>query len=560
LAAVAAALLLVPAAQAFAETGHVKVNIVGAGSGEVVSENDTGNGIGPGTPTIACSYNGVSQSGQCENVPDLFEGEPGFYVQKLKASPAPGSEFDGWTVEKGYDPGECLPVSFFGPLVCIIYNEEEDIEVEWEIKAEFALEPVGPASYPLNLSNTGTGTGSFECKVEGGSAEPCAAEYEEGTELEVLNTPGTGSEFVEFSGDCTGAGPCVLTMDEEHSVAAVNELIAEPFSVNKSGEGTLSCEDNASPLANCEGPVPYGHTVKVQASPEAGWSLESLSGTGSALGSCTAGACEFEITEASEVSAVFAEIENASILSVFKGGNGEGTVTSNPVGIDCGTEPCLATFEEGDTITLQASPATGSAFAGWIGCHPVAGEITKCNVTLDGPVIDVTAVFMAEGQQGEVGPPGAPGAPGAPGTPGTPGSPGAPGEPGPKGPQGLAGKNGAQGAQGPAGAAGAQGAQGPQGAQGAQGLAGKVKVTCEVKQKGSKATVTCKVQQAKSNKRKQLRWRLMQGGHSLSHGSSQGALRLDLSHLRAGRYVLHVGGKSTAIVIPAHSNHASHGA
>src|SRR5688572_2205159 len=58
-------------------------------------------------------------------------------------------------------------------------------------------------------------------------------------------------------------------------------------------------------------------------------------------------------------------------------GNGDGTVTSSPVGIDCGGT-CSGQFEEGTTVSLNAAAAPGSVFAGWSdGCSGTG----PCSVT-----------------------------------------------------------------------------------------------------------------------------------------------------------------------------------
>lgn len=56
-------------------------------------------------------------------------------------------------------------------------------------------------------------------------------------------------------------------------------------------------------------------------------------------------------------------VEN-NLLTVAKVGSGSGTVTSNPTGIDCGAT-CAASFDTVTSVTLTASPADGSTFAGW---------------------------------------------------------------------------------------------------------------------------------------------------------------------------------------------------
>ena len=53
-------------------------------------------------------------------------------------------------------------------------------------------------------------------------------------------------------------------------------------------------------------------------------------------------------------------------LTVVKSGGGSGTVTSNPAGINCGSD-CSASFTNGTSVTLTATPASGSTFAGWEG-------------------------------------------------------------------------------------------------------------------------------------------------------------------------------------------------
>ncbi|MDP2755168.1 MAG: PKD domain-containing protein [Nitrospirota bacterium] len=79
---------------------------------------------------------------------------------------------------------------------------------------------------------------------------------------------------------------------------------------------------------------------------------------------------------------------NTFTLSVTKAGTGSGTVTSSPAGINCGST-CSASFNQGTTVTLTPTPATGSTFAGWSGACSGTGT---CTVTMDGNK-NVTAIF-----------------------------------------------------------------------------------------------------------------------------------------------------------------------
>lgn len=51
-------------------------------------------------------------------------------------------------------------------------------------------------------------------------------------------------------------------------------------------------------------------------------------------------------------------------VNVAKAGTGAGSVGSSPAGIDC-DPACSGAFDDGAGVTLSATPAAGSAFAGW---------------------------------------------------------------------------------------------------------------------------------------------------------------------------------------------------
>jgi hypothetical protein len=53
-------------------------------------------------------------------------------------------------------------------------------------------------------------------------------------------------------------------------------------------------------------------------------------------------------------------------LTVTKTGTGSGTVTSSPAGVNCGTD-CSELYNSGTSVTLTATPASGSTFGGWSG-------------------------------------------------------------------------------------------------------------------------------------------------------------------------------------------------
>jgi len=70
----------------------------------------------------------------------------------------------------------------------------------------------------------------------------------------------------------------------------------------------------------------------------------------------------------------------APFLTINKLGNGSGTVTSSPAGIDCGPD-CSEPYEAVSEVTLTANPGPGSAFVAWQG-GACSGTGT-CKVTVD---------------------------------------------------------------------------------------------------------------------------------------------------------------------------------
>jgi len=81
-------------------------------------------------------------------------------------------------------------------------------------------------------------------------------------------------------------------------------------------------------------------------------------------------------------------------LTVTKTGKGDGTVTSKPAGISCGTD-CIETYlktAKPQKVTLKAKPDAYSTFLGWGGDCQASGTKTKCTLKIDSDR-NVTADF-----------------------------------------------------------------------------------------------------------------------------------------------------------------------
>ena len=142
------------------------------------------------------------------------------------------------------------------------------------------------------------------------------------------------------------------------------------------GEGEVTVDSGTIVWDGRSGTASYasGTMVTLTASPGPGSLFTGWSGA------CTATEpCRITMDDARFVAATF--VRNYP-LTVNGMGPGSGRITSDPVGIDCGTA-CSGLFASGTGLTLTAMPAADAAFAGWLGCDSVAAN--QCFVTMTGP-------------------------------------------------------------------------------------------------------------------------------------------------------------------------------
>jgi hypothetical protein len=76
------------------------------------------------------------------------------------------------------------------------------------------------------------------------------------------------------------------------------------------------------------------------------------------------------------------------VKTITSAGTGNGSVTSSPAGISCGST-CSDSFNDGTSVTLTANPASGSRFTGWSGACKGKGD---CTVKIKSDV-SATATF-----------------------------------------------------------------------------------------------------------------------------------------------------------------------
>ena len=213
-------------------------------------------------------------------------------------------------------------------------------------------------------SSTGTVTGPGITCIHGSDPGDCSETYADG-EMITLTASGTGgSTFTGWSGACTGTGTCNLTMSADRAVTAT---FADPVSTprtltvtaptNGSIEGTgIDCP------GDCTETYPTGTLVTLDAVADPGYEFGSWTG---ACASDPDDSCEVTMSANRSVGASFSAAGSFDV-TVDLDGTGTGSVTGTN-GFSCPATACSKSYAPGTTVTLNASPASGSTFVGWSG-------------------------------------------------------------------------------------------------------------------------------------------------------------------------------------------------
>src|SRR5262245_50990996 len=228
----------------------------------------------------------------------------------------------------------------------------------------------------LTVTRSGSGTGTVTSNPGGiNCGNTCTATYALNSSVTLTAAATGGSTFTGWSGGgCSGTGSCTVTMSGATTVTANFTAPTVTLTVNRSGTGSGTVTTNVGGIncgSSCVGSYAGGTAVTVTAAPASlmgGWS-DGCTGTGT---------CTRTMTANTTVTAIFNQ--QAVTLTVNRSGTGSGTVTTNVGGINCGSS-CTASYASGTAVTLTATPAAGSVFAGWSGggCTGTA----PCTLTLN---------------------------------------------------------------------------------------------------------------------------------------------------------------------------------
>ena len=262
----------------------------------------------------------------------------------------------------------------------------------------------GPGSLTtLSVVLAGTGHGtvtSSETPPQINCGTTCSASYSTGTVVTLTAQAAAGSTFAGWSNcDTVSNTTCTVTMNASRSVTATFNPQGVALTVMKAGTGSGAVTSSETPpKIDCEATCgaasasyDSGTVVTLTAAPASGSTFGSWSGCDTVSGS----SCTVTMNASRSVTATFNT--QGVTLTVNKAGTGSGAVISSetPPKIDC-EATCTATsasYDSGTTVTLSATPASGSTFASWSGCDTVSGP--SCTVTMNA-ARSVTATFNAQ--------------------------------------------------------------------------------------------------------------------------------------------------------------------
>jgi lysophospholipase L1-like esterase len=143
------------------------------------------------------------------------------------------------------------------------------------------------------------------------------------------------------------------------------------LTVTRAGTGSGTVTSSPTGIncgATCSANFTTGASVTLTAAAASGSTFAGWSGA--CTGSST---CTVAMTQARTVTATFNGPAGNFALSVTRAGAGTGVVTSSPAGINCGTA-CAANYTSGTLVTLTATVAGNSTFAGWSGACTGTGS------------------------------------------------------------------------------------------------------------------------------------------------------------------------------------------
>jgi uncharacterized delta-60 repeat protein len=222
-------------------------------------------------------------------------------------------------------------------------------------------------THPVLVSINPSGAGTVTSNPQGiDCPTTCEASFAEGSTVTLTANANTGYQFDSWNGcDSVNGNQCTLTMNASKNVTATfTQLFTLTATIN--GNGTVTSEPAGINCgSDCSEAYPSGTVVTLTATPDPGWQFSSWGGDPD----CTDG--QVTMNASKTCTANFVQLFTLTVAI-----NGNGIVSSNPPGIDCGSD-CTETYPSGTIVTLTATADSGWQFESWSGDPDCAdGQVT----------------------------------------------------------------------------------------------------------------------------------------------------------------------------------------
>ncbi|MDO8947551.1 MAG: choice-of-anchor Q domain-containing protein, partial [Desulfocapsaceae bacterium] len=322
---------------------------------------------GTGSGSVASSPVGIDCGSDCSQVYDYNT------LLTLSATPESGSTFAGWS-------GACTG------------TEDCDVTVD-QIRSVTATFTLNQYTVTANAAGTGSGTvasdaGSISFTYPAQNSG-ISSTLDHGSTITLTATAGTGSTVTWSGCAATGgtetAATCSFSsLDSAKTVTATFTLNQYTVTANAAGNGSGTVASDTGGISftypaessGISSLLDHGSAITLTATAKTG-STVAWSGCTTTGGTTTAATCSFtSLDSAKTVTATFT-LDTYS-LSILLEGNG--TVTSDPTGIDCGLD-CDETYDYNTEVTLTATADAKSTFKGWSGA--CSGTEDTCVITVD---------------------------------------------------------------------------------------------------------------------------------------------------------------------------------
>jgi hypothetical protein len=255
----------------------------------------------------------------------------------------------------------------------------------------------------LTVAGAGTGNGTvtatgISCTITAGSTSgDCSESYPDGTSVTLTATAASGSTFAGWTNcDAPSGNQCTMTMNANKTVTATFNVVMRTLTVTGAGTGNgtvtatgISCTITAgSTSGDCSESYPDGTSVTLTATAASGSTFAGWTNCDAPSGN----QCTMTMNANKTVTATFNVVMRT--LTVTGAGTGSGTVTAT--GISCTitagstSGDCSESYPDGTSVTLTATAASGSTFAGWTNCDAPSGN--QCTMTMNANKT-VTATF-----------------------------------------------------------------------------------------------------------------------------------------------------------------------